>query len=485
MSNVKYRHLYVALAVGLLLSGCPSKKTDPEAAFCGMSLEQVHGVRLEKTQPVPVIRVEQFPASFMIGNRLSPGDKTCKFDLVGPEVRPDRIFFRHGSATVYNRGMLESSDKDRVRISYLIRNHSYGLVLIEPKAVAPDDSGKFSRNGLNFEVHGGAFMRLEKSIPLVRSLGPDTKVRIHNPSKGKLPVQLLIDNTSERLSTPRSHGPIKAERIGPLTLRVGGTLGPGQKASLELAPRELKRPFSFIFGGDVKQETPIYVRLLKQVQAKSDPLFMLTIGDYTRNCLPWEYQAYFKTMEEVPFPVYYVKGNHETHCQGDIHYRRLFAPGRFTFQVADLLFVVLDSNRQTNSGYRLGKEQLDWLDRILSDHAKLPWKLLALHTPPHPLHTSPKDAPFLYNLDQQDGQRLKNLAKKHHVSYVLSGHAHLFARKVEDSVVYLTSGGAGAGLYSYNSLPGFSISLENHLMVMHVMEDSIEEERINLPPQSK
>jgi hypothetical protein len=66
------------------------------------------------------------------------------------------------------------------------------------------------------------------------------------------------------------------------------------------------------------------------------------------------------------------------------------------------------------------------------------------------------------------------------VSYVLSGHAHLYARGEEDGVVYLTSGGGGATLYTHTPLPGFSISTEKHLMLFHVNAGSIEEERITL-----
>lgn len=472
--------------------GCPSEKRAPDSrpGLCGMQLTEVRGVRLEKTEPVPVIRVIDFPASFMISNKLTPGNKTCTFDLTGPQVRPEQIFFRQGKSAGVNRGELERLGPDRVRVSYAIRELSYGLVLNEPVASAPRDPYRFSHSGLRFELSGGAFLRLVDSVPLVRSLGPRTEVRIINPTGQEQTLGLVIDNTSEKLSTPSvstKAGPclVKVEREGPLAIRAKGKVGAGQELLLTLKPVPLKRPFSFIFGGDIKQEIPVFQRLLKKVQEHSDPLFMLSTGDYTRNCLPWEYEAYFKATAHLAFPVYYVKGNHETHCQGDVHYKRLFGPERFSLVVEDLLFVILDSNESTPTGYLLGKDQLAWLDQVLLEHAGLPWKMIALHAPPHPLHGSPPEQPYLYNMKPSEAQALKALATKHHVSHVLSGHAHLYARGTEDGVVYLTSGGAGASLYTYNLLGGFVISTKKHLLVLHVMEDSIEEEKIDLSAHNR
>jgi hypothetical protein len=488
-----FRKFFATLLTSILLvTGCPSDKKVPDSrpGLCGMLLTEVRGVRLEKLEPVPVIRVIDFPASFMIANKLSPGNKTCTFELTGPQVRPEQVFFRRRKSAGVNRGKLTRLGPDRVRVSYTIRERSYGVVLNEPVASAPRDPYKFSHFGLRLELSGGAFLRLVDSVPLVRSLGPQTVVRITNPTGQEQPLELVIDNTSERLSTASVRakaGPcrVKVERVGPLTVRAKGKVGPGQELWLSLRPVPLKRPFSFIFGGDIKQEIPVFLRLLAKVQKSSNPLFMLAIGDYTRNCLPWEYSAYFKATAHLPFPVYYVKGNHETLCQGDVHYKRLFGPERFSLVVADLLFVILDSNESAASGYRLRDDQLSWLDRVLTEQAKLPWKMVALHAPPHPLHGSPPKSPYLYNMNPDDAQALKKLAAKHHVSHVLSGHAHLYARGTEDGVVYLTSGGAGASLYTFNLLDGFVISTEKHLMVMHVLEDSIEEEKIDLSPHNK
>jgi 3',5'-cyclic AMP phosphodiesterase CpdA len=222
--------------------------------------------------------------------------------------------------------------------------------------------------------------------------------------------------------------------------------------------------------------------LMKRVRAKSDPLFMLAVGDYTRNSLPAEIEEFLRQTGDFPFPIYYVKGNHESRCQGNAHYRRFFGPENFNFIVDRMLFIVMDTSATVHDrrGYKVTPAAFQSAESALSKYPDIPWKFLVLHAPPHPLH-----GPYLHpdlnsNLNDQHAQRVKNLAEKNRVAYVLSGHAHLYARGVENGVVYLTSGGGGAILHNHSPQPGFSISTEKHLMLFHVNAGGIEEERITL-----
>jgi hypothetical protein len=477
---VKTKSSSVFLAI-LLLCGCAKKEAPREAAprICNLPLKDVDGVRLLQESP-PVMEATGFPASFVLDNLDSPEARTCTFELVGSEVRPERLFFRYGRKEIEVTRLAET----RMRITYPISDRSYGLVSLEPAEIAPADPFQWAQDGLSFQVSGGILLRFDAGIPRVRSLGPSTEVHAQNTGDTARSLEILVDNTSDRLSeaSMRGVGPgqVRLKREGPLALRLNGILQPGEEVWLMLRPRPLHYPFSFVFGGDVKEQLGTFVQLVERVRTRADPLFMVAVGDYTRNSLPGELDEFFRRTANLPFPVYYVKGNHESRCQGDVHFRRLFGPQSFSFSVDRMLFVILDTSASRPGGYLVGDRQLAWADTTLGENKKIPWKFLVLHAPPHPLHGETLHPDYPSNLAPEDAGKIKALARKHRVSYVLSGHAHLYARGEEDGVVYLTSGGGGATLYTHTPLPGFSISTEKHLMLFHVNAGSIEEERITL-----
>jgi len=137
---------------------------------------------------------------------------------------------------------------------------------------------------------------------------------------------------------------------------------------------------------------------------------------------------------------------------------------------------VLDSTRWDAQGYHLGQEQLGWLDQELARSEAVPWKIVGLHVPPHPMHTSLAGYPG--NLSPDDAARLKALAAAHGVAYVVSGHVHLHARLEEAGTVYLTSAGGGSRLDGYEPVPGMQFQLGPHMTVFTVRPGGIEEVRV-------
>jgi hypothetical protein len=480
---VKIKICSVFLAI-LFLADCTKKdaSTGAPASVCGMPLEEADGIRLASESP-PVLEATGFPASVMISNTDSPEPRTCTFELAGPRVRPEHLFFRFGP----QEAKVEVLAEDRVSITYPIRDKSYGVVSLEPVVTPPKDPRNFQHAGLSFGVSGGALLRIDAGVPCIRSLGPATQVHVNNAGNDSRRLDMRVDNTSARLSEAhmRGVGPgrITLKRESPLVLRLTGELQPGENVWLTLMPRPQRHPYSFIFGGDVKEQLEVFLRLMKQVRAKADPLFMLAVGDYTRNSLPAEIDLFLRKTADLPFPTYYVKGNHESRCQGDMHYRRFFGPENFGFKVNQMLFVIMDNSASLHDkgGYRVTPEAFKSAEKALAMNPGTSWRFLVLHVPPHPLHGPYLRAGVDSNLNARDAQRIKSLAVENQVAYVLSGHAHLYARKAEDGVVYLTSGGGGALLHNYSPVPGFSISTEKHLMLFHVSQDGIEEERVTLP----
>jgi UDP-2,3-diacylglucosamine pyrophosphatase LpxH len=477
---VKIKSYSVFIAI-LFLAGCTKQAVPPR--LCGMPLLEADGIRLKSESP-PVLEATGFPASVRIGNIDSAEPRTCTFELTGPQVRPDQLFFRFGP----EEAKVEVLSKDRVRITYPIRFQSYGVVSLEPVVTPPANPHRFENAGLSFGVSGGMLLRIDAGVPRVRSLGPATQVHIANAGEKLRHLELLVDNTSDRLSEAQMRGvgpgQVVLKRESPLVLRLTGELQPGENVWLTLLPRPLRHPYSFVFGGDVKEQLEVFLGLMKQVRAKADPLFMLAVGDYTRNSLPSEIDLFLRKTADLPFPVYYVKGNHESRCQGDAHYRRFFGPENFSLKVSQMLFIIMDTSATVHDqkGYRITPEAFQAAEKALALNPSTSWKFIALHVPPHPLHGAYQHKDLNSNLNAQDAERIKSLAEKNQVSYVLSGHAHLYARKAENGVVYLTSGGGGALLHDYSPLPGFSINTEKHLMLFHVTAGGIEEEMITSRP---
>ncbi len=480
----------------VLLGGCPEERTTPDGpraapptSLCGLPVDDLYQVRLLGPAEEPVIEVVGTVGSFRFDNMDSKQPRTCAFELRGPGVGPKTIFSRYGQKDA-DRVRLRPRAPGRVLVDYTVPGRSYGLVSVEPPVEPPPDAHRFAHAGIEFRVEGGALLRIDAGLARIRSLGPATRIGLANPGQTARGVDFLVDNTSDRLSRPVLTGlqAGRTRRVGKLGLRVTGTIPAGAEASLALEPRELTRPWSFVFGGDIKEHLGTFLQLLEQVRLKHDPLFMIGAGDYTRNSLPNELDAYFQRTSQLPFPIYPIKGNHELRAQGALHYPRMFGPDRFAFSVDGALFVLLDSTdylRQGDTtGFSLGDDQLAWLDAQLTAHESAPLKFVGLHAPAHPLHGDSLRPDYPSNLLPSEAARLIALAKKHEVTYIISGHAHLYARAAKEGTIYLTSGGGGAKLYSHNRLPGFDIDTRKHLMVLTVTPAGVDEHRVWLPRQA-
>jgi len=433
-----------------------------------------------------VVRVAGSTGSFLIDNLDSDRDRACRFELQGPAVETNTLFTRYGEKDA-GRVQIHAISPGRVRVDYPIPARSYGLISVEPQVEPPADPAAFEFEGLSYSVAAGAFLRIDQGQPRVRSLGPDTRIEVRNPTPDPRPVRFLVDNCSDRLSEPFLSGLAggRLARQGKLAMQVTGQLSPGAMAVLALEPRPLSRPWSFIVGGDIKAELGIFLSLIEQVQLEHDPLFLVATGDYTRNSLPHELEAYFSRTETLPFPTYPVKANHEIRAQGQRHYPRMFGPAHYAVRVGGVLVAVIDATdyqeRAGKMGFVIPEAQLTWLDTTLRANRALEYRMVALHPPPHPLHGESLRPEYPANLHPDDSARLRALAAEHQVRYVLSGHAHLFARKVEHGTVYLTSGGGGAKLYSYQRIAGFEIQTDHHLVVLQVGATSIDEHIVHLP----
>lgn len=466
-------------------AGRPSATPTSTAAqtLCGMPIKASQGARLEPTVggAEPVVQVAAERGFFEIDNTASKEQRSCAFVVAGPAVTAETVFFGYGSLRA-PAGRLEQTAPGRVRVTYPIPGGTHGLISVEPAVTVPADPHRFSHGTLAYELEGAALLRFDGAVPHVRSLGPGGRVVVNNGGSAPAAVEFVVDNVSSRMSEPALTGlpPGALSQEPPLTLRIRGELAAGKSARLTLVPRSLQQPYAFVFGGDIRGNTAVFVRLVRKAIGEHDPLFAVISGDYTDNSLPGELEAYVEAVRDLPVPLYPVLGNHELHTQGLRHYARLFGPKRYAFVVGDVAMVVLDSNDAGPEGFRIGAEQFDWLDQTLERYRSVRHKMVALHAPPQPLHAPSPWAFYPANLDSQDATRLEEIARRHSVAYVLSGHVHSYARGQRQGTVYLTSGGGGAHLSPGVPQPGFELVAAHHVMVLEVRPGRVVEHRVSL-----
>ncbi len=135
------------------------------------------------------------------------------------------------------------------------------------------------------------------------------------------------------------------------------------------------------------------------------------------------------------FPLYFTPGNHDIWSEAsrrsyERHTRR---PAHYSFDFRDVHFTVLD-NSETES---LSDGEMQFLARDLERWRDRPIKMIFFHRPFWLI-------PVMLGGDFP----LHRLAVQYHVQYVVSGHAHRFARFENGGVTYLMVGSSGAHLRS-------------------------------------
>ncbi len=161
-------------------------------------------------------------------------------------------------------------------------------------------------------------------------------------------------------------------------------------------------------------------------------LFVLALGDSADTGKTEDFTAVKQAFDDRNMPFRMVLGNHDIYFGGWENWRNLFGSSIFRFDVGQTIsFFVLD----TANGY-VGDSQMNWLENELQK-SSLPIKIIATHDPIYMGTTR-----SLWQLaSDEEGAKLKYLAKKYGVKAFLGGHFHGFAENIVDDIFYLVTGG--------------------------------------------
>ena len=241
------------------------------------------------------------------------------------------------------------------------------------------------------------------------------------------------------------------------------TFGNFKRVRALLANNKQQGEFSFAVAGDIRGRGTF-----EQISEalKSEPLsFMLLLGDCILDGTPG-YHRYLRaelTKElAMPFPVFYVVGNHDVNREKFpiSEFEKVYGPTNFYFDYNGSLFIVL---RILPEPYYSTKESLAFLESLLSARRRNYDKVFVfMHIPP------PISSDFSARNFENPG-KLVALFDKFNVDYVIAADYHGYARVKVKNTVYLVTGAGGAPLKKRK------FGMFHHAIVIKVGPDSVSE----------
>jgi hypothetical protein len=222
--------------------------------------------------------------------------------------------------------------------------------------------------------------------------------------------------------------------------------------SFKTAPPVGTKRFRIAVYGDSRSNPKVHGRIAQQVARRQVDLILHT-GDIVVNGKihkTWR-REFFEPLGGLARSVPWVStiGNHENDSENYFSYMAL--PGNkryFGFDYANAHIICLDSNSWIAKGR--DSKQYQWLEEHLHHKRQPAWTLVAFH---HPLFSAHASRPI--NSLRWDWAPLF-LDPANRVDGVLAGHDHFYARnyrmgrvaeKPVPGVLFVTTGGGGAGLY--------------------------------------
>jgi predicted phosphodiesterase len=203
------------------------------------------------------------------------------------------------------------------------------------------------------------------------------------------------------------------------------------------AVTEPNNDFRFSIMGDRTggAQPQIYGRVWREIDMLH-PDFVINVGDTIQGGIDEIADDEWRDLRPVwqryrHYPLYFTPGNHDVFSDTSraLYEQETNRPSYYSFNYQDAHFTVLDNSRTTD----LAEDQLAFLDKDLEAHKDKRPKFIFFH--------KPYWIPLLIAGNTQFP--LHQIAKKHGVEHIISGHGHTFVRIVRDGIAYMEVGSSG------------------------------------------
>jgi predicted phosphodiesterase len=201
------------------------------------------------------------------------------------------------------------------------------------------------------------------------------------------------------------------------------------------APNDFR--FSILGDRTGDAQPGVYEQVWREVDAEH-PDFVINVGDTIQGgndaSAAAEWSALRPLWESYRHRIFFTPGNHDiwSRASREVYQRETGHPAFYSFDYQDAHFTVLD-NSQTED---LSEKQMQFLERDLAKSRDRDPKFVFFHKPFWLIPITFQSSQFPFH----------QLILKYGVRYVVSGHAHLYRRAVEDGVVYLEAPSSGGKL---------------------------------------
>lgn len=244
---------------------------------------------------------------------------------------------------------------------------------------------------------------------------------------------------------------VKSPTVLEITLKK-----PSGNSKVRIATEAGEGALRFAVVGDSQGRNGIFGGMIPGMNSEGIS-FLVHLGDMTPTGADAEFNAFTDTIAALDVPYYPVPGNHDVRSDGLATYSARFGPKQHSFDWGGYKFVFLN-----DSDERMAGDQLEWLDGVLT--GELP-TFVFMHVPA----VDPRGLDHSI-LDPEAAQSFMDLVTNpdRHVLAVFNGHVHLFDSREEDGVLFVNSGGGGAGLYEVPEAGGY-----HHYTVVDVSGEEV------------
>ncbi|MDX1991949.1 MAG: metallophosphoesterase [bacterium] len=190
------------------------------------------------------------------------------------------------------------------------------------------------------------------------------------------------------------------------------------------------------------------------------PDFVLHTGDVAFDPRPEAYLTCLEALNQIPYPVYYVAGNHDDSpaLQRIMLGREDPLPAlHYAFEVNGVQIICVDSNGPADPpAGMMTRDELEWLSGLCSADDDRPLVIAVHH------HVLPVGIPWLDSyMGIRNGDQFHEaiLPAKHRLRGVFFGHVHQNLDVVRDGILYSSTLSSWVQFQSY---PGMSATTPDH-----------------------